>query len=158
MFWSDLSECFLYYEGMITGKPVKQGKICIGKKTPKCFLPLSSFVMHGTKAERGFKDVCSIDWLTSLHSDHFHIEGRAPHRHNGAHFPCSQCGHAAVGCLLWKQAHNQALCQGDTARGEDGEREKCRKEQRQKDVEEGWIQGEQRAERRKVEGRMMCMV
>lgn len=47
---------------------------------------------------------------------------------------------------------------GDTARGEDGEREKCRKEQRQKDVEEGWIQGEQRAERRKVEGRMMCMV
>lgn len=41
---------------MITGKPVKQGKICIGKKNPKCFLPLSSFVMHGTKAERGFKD------------------------------------------------------------------------------------------------------
>lgn len=47
---------------MITGKYVKQGKIYTGgKKTQKqkphdVFFPLSSFVMHGTKAERGFKD------------------------------------------------------------------------------------------------------
>lgn len=38
---------------------MKQGKICTGGKKKKhtgCFLLLSSFVMHGTKAERGFKD------------------------------------------------------------------------------------------------------
>lgn len=35
----------------------KQKKSAAGNKTsPGRFLPLGSFVMHGTKAERGFKD------------------------------------------------------------------------------------------------------
>lgn len=33
---------------------------------------------------KSFKHICCIDWLRSLHSEHFHIEGRAPHRHNGS--------------------------------------------------------------------------
>lgn len=138
-------------------KPVKQGKNLHWNKKRKhtgCFLPLSSFVMHGTKARegfqgRGFRHVCSIDWLTSLHSDHFHIEGWARHRHNGAHFPCSQCGHAAVGCLLRKQAHTQALCQGKGWR----ERETCWREA-QTETRCG-RRRRRRREGRKVEGRGM---